>query len=77
MTNNTLKGVAAASGISIGTAYIYEKEIEIVEDETIDNVEEAVNSFEKSFKKSKKELNKIFNLAVDKMGDQREHLCLH
>lgn len=71
MSNNLLKGVAAAAGISIGTAYLYEKEIEVIEDEFIENVDEAVEVFEKSIKKSKKELKKIFNLAVDKMGEQR------
>jgi len=71
MKNNILKGIAAAPGISIATAYLYEKEIEEINDESIDNVEEALESFEKSIKKSKKELNKIFNLAVDKMGEKR------
>jgi len=71
MSNNLLKGIAAAAGISIGTAYLYEKQIEVVEDEFVDNVDEAIEAFEKSIKKSKKELNKIFNLAVDKMGEQR------
>ena len=30
MSNNILKGVAAASGIAIGNAYIYNKHIEVV-----------------------------------------------
>lgn len=71
MKKNILKGVAAASGIAIGTAYLYEKEVEVIKDEYITNVDEAYETFEKALKKSKKELKKIFDLAVDKMGEQR------
>jgi len=71
MKENILKGIAAAAGISIGTAFIYQKRVEVVDDERIENVDEAILEFEKSIKKSKKELKKIFNLAVDKMGEQR------
>jgi phosphoenolpyruvate-protein phosphotransferase (PTS system enzyme I) len=71
MNKNILKGVAAASGISIGTAFLYEKRVEIIEDEFVENVDEAIAALDKSLKKSKKELKKIFNLAVDKMGEQR------
>lgn len=71
MSNNILKGIAAASGISIGTAYLYTKQIEIVEDEIVENVDDALAEFEKAITKSKKELKKIFDLAVDKMGEQR------
>jgi phosphoenolpyruvate-protein phosphotransferase (PTS system enzyme I) len=71
MKKNILKGVAAASGISIGTAFLYEKHVEVVEDEFVDNVEMAIAALDKSLVKSKKELKKIFDLAVDKMGEQR------
>lgn len=71
MTKNILKGVAAASGISIGKAYLYEKQIEVIEDEYIDNVDDAIDVFDKALNKSKKELKKIFDLAVDKMGEKR------
>ncbi|MBK8946815.1 MAG: phosphoenolpyruvate--protein phosphotransferase [Ignavibacteriae bacterium] len=71
MSENILKGIAAAPGISIATAFIYKKEIETIDDEQISNVEDAIENFEKSLNKSKKELNKIFTLAVDKMGENR------
>lgn len=71
MTDNILKGVAAASGISIGTAFLYEKQIELIEDEIVEDVEEAIAKLDKSLTKSKKELKKIFDLAVDKMGEKR------
>lgn len=71
MRTNLLKGIAAASGISIGTAFLYEKQVEVVKDEFVDDVDNAIDRLDKSLTKSKKELNKIFNLAVDKMGEQR------
>ncbi len=71
MKNNVLKGIAAAPGISIATAYRYEKEVENIIDESIDNVEEALNNLDESIQKSKKELKKIFDLAVTKMGEKR------
>lgn len=71
MSNNLLKGVAAASGISIGTAYLYEKTIEVINDEVITDVDDAIDKFDKALDKSKKELKKIFDLAVVKMGEAR------
>ncbi len=71
MKKNILKGVAAASGISIGTAYLYEKKIEVIKDEFVDDADDAIDKFEKALEKSKKELKKIFDLAVVKMGEQR------
>ncbi|PID59710.1 MAG: phosphoenolpyruvate--protein phosphotransferase [Ignavibacteriae bacterium] len=74
MKKNNLKGVATASGISIGTAYLYEKKIETIENGTIKDVDEALEKFDNAVAKSKKELLKIFNLAVDKMGEQRARI---
>ncbi|MBK7106417.1 MAG: phosphoenolpyruvate--protein phosphotransferase [Ignavibacteriae bacterium] len=71
MSENILKGIAAAPGISIATAFIYKKEIESIDDEIITNIDEAIENFDKSLSKSKKELHKIFTLAVDKMGEKR------
>ncbi len=74
MSAKLLKGVAAVSGISIGTAYLYEKHVEVVQDEVITDVEEALDKFDSALKKSIKELKKIFDLAVDKMGDKRAQI---
>jgi len=68
---NILKGVAAAPGIVIAKAHLYEKDIEFVSDEEIADVEQAKTNFLESLEKSKKELNKIFGLAVDKLGEKR------
>jgi len=68
---NILKGIAAAPGIAIAHAFLYAKEKESVSDDYIDNVEEALQNLDNALEQSKKELRKIFNLAVDKLGDKR------
>lgn len=74
MNPKLLKGVAAVSGISIGTAYLYEKQVEIVEDEILENIEASLEKLEHALEKSKKELKKIFDLAIDKMGEKRAQI---
>ena len=71
MKDNIIKGIAAAPGIAIAKAYLYKKEIQEIEEEFIDDVDVAIKSFTDSLEKSKKELNKILLLAVDKMGKNR------
>lgn len=68
---NVLKGIAAAPGITIAKAFLYSKEIETVNDEIISDVEEAKQNLIFALEKSKKELKKIFNLAIDKLGEKR------
>jgi phosphotransferase system enzyme I (PtsI) len=74
MNSKSLNGVAAVSGISIGTAYLYEKHVEVIQNEEITDVDEAIEKFHSALQKSKKELKKIFDLAVDKMGDKRAQI---
>nr|MBP9123579.1 phosphoenolpyruvate--protein phosphotransferase [Ignavibacteriaceae bacterium] len=68
---NWLKGIPAAPGLYIGNAYIYSKESIVVKDGTIDDVDEAISAFHEALERSKKELDKIFNVAKEKMGEQR------
>ncbi len=69
--DNKIAGVAAAPGIVIAKAYLFTKEkIEINHGEITD-VEEAKQNFEEALSKSKKELNKIFALAKEKMEATR------
>jgi phosphotransferase system enzyme I (PtsI) len=68
---NILHGIPAAPGIRIGEAYLYLRDIERVNEETIDDVDEAIENLLFALEKSKKELKKIFNLAVDKLGSKR------
>ncbi|MBL1213724.1 MAG: phosphoenolpyruvate--protein phosphotransferase [Ignavibacteriae bacterium] len=73
MKNNskTLKGIAAAPGFAIAKAYLFAKEKEDVSCASIENVDEAIHNLNEAIEKSKKELNKIFSLAIDKLGDKR------
>ncbi|GAB1349783.1 phosphoenolpyruvate--protein phosphotransferase [Ignavibacteriales bacterium] len=68
---NWLKGIPAAPGLYIGKSYVYSKEAIIVKDGTIEDIEEAVSAFNEALERSKKELDKIFNVAKEKMGEQR------
>ncbi|MCK9280339.1 MAG: phosphoenolpyruvate--protein phosphotransferase [Melioribacteraceae bacterium] len=69
--NTLLKGIAAASGITIGNAFIFSKEKEEISHESIDNVTEAIKHLEDALALSKKELKKVFSLAIDKLGEKR------
>jgi len=69
--NTVLKGIAAAPGIVISKAYIYEKEKEVISSESITDLNEALKNLDIALEQSKKELRKIFSLAVDKLGEKR------
>jgi len=68
---NIFKGIAAAPGITIAKAYLFKKERESISSADIDNIDEAINTLEEALAKSKKELNKVFDLAIDKLGEKR------
>ncbi|MBU1099029.1 MAG: phosphoenolpyruvate--protein phosphotransferase, partial [Bacteroidetes bacterium] len=69
--NNILKGIAAAPGIAISKAYMYTREQEQISDIDIVDVEEAKQNLDEAFDRSRKELKKIFSLALDKLGERR------
>lgn len=69
--NLILKGIAAAPGIIISNAYVYAREKETISHEKINNVEEAIVNLSVALEESRKELRKIFSLAVDKLGEKR------
>ncbi len=68
---NILKGIAAAPGISIADAFIYKKEKEEISSDIISDIDEALINLDNALAQSKKELRKIFSLAVDKLGEKR------
>ena len=70
-TNKILHGIASAPGFAIAQAHIYLKDREEISDSNITDTEEAVKSLDEALAKSKKELNKIFSLAIDKLGEKR------
>ncbi len=69
--DNILKGIGAAPGIGISKAFIYKKEKEEIANEAITDIIDALESLDTALEKSKKELRKIFALAVDKLGEKR------
>lgn len=70
-SENKIAGIAAAPGIVIGKVYLFAKEkIEISKAEITD-VAEAIKNFQEALAQSKKELNKIFGIARDKMDEVR------
>ena len=68
---NKVPGIAAAPGIITGKVYLYSKEKLEVKDGAVANIEEAIQNFEEALKKSKKELDKIFSIAKEKMEANR------
>lgn len=69
--SNILHGLAAAPGLAIAVAHLYTKEEIKVIPEDITDIDEALNSLHQALEKSKKELRKVFDLAVDKLGENR------
>lgn len=72
--SNVYKGIAAAPGIAIKPAYLFKKDTEIINNESIIDTDEAITSFNEALEKSKNELAKVFSLAVDKLGEKRAAL---
>lgn len=68
---NILRGIAAAPGIAYAKAFLYAKEKEEINDDFITDIEESLVILDTALEQSKKELRKIFNLAVDKLGEKR------
>ncbi|MCL6097196.1 MAG: phosphoenolpyruvate--protein phosphotransferase [Bacteroidetes bacterium] len=66
-----LKGIAAAPGIAISKAYIYARQKEEVADSAVTDLDEALEMLDTALEQSRKELRKIFSLAVDKLGEKR------
>ncbi len=68
---NVVTGIAAAPGIVIGKAFLFSKEKLEINKAPITNADEAINHFQEALKQSKKELNKIFGFAREKMDEVR------
>jgi phosphoenolpyruvate-protein phosphotransferase (PTS system enzyme I) len=69
--NKLMHGIASAPGIAIAQAYIYMKDSEVINQSPVPDVEDAIKNLQDALAKSKKELNKIFGLAIDKLGEKR------
>ncbi len=65
-----LKGIAAAPGIAVGPAYVYSKEVPVVEKREIEpsDVEGEIGRLRSALVRSEKELQKIHAFAEQKLG---------
>lgn len=69
--SNILNGIAAAPGIAIAQAYLYEKEKLEIKDGVVTDTQEAIDSLQEAIERSKYELRKVFDIATEKMGKNR------
>ncbi|MBM4168048.1 MAG: phosphoenolpyruvate--protein phosphotransferase [Ignavibacteria bacterium] len=67
-----LKGIPAAPGIAIGPSLIFHKTLPIVEERLLQpsEVEAELDRLRQAVARSKKELQKIFRFAEEKLGDE-------
>jgi phosphotransferase system enzyme I (PtsI) len=70
-SENKIPGIGAAPGIIIGEAYLFTKEKLQINKDDIDDLDKAKNDLTEAIAKSKKELNKIFTVAREKMDEVR------
>ena len=70
-SENKIAGIGAAPGIIIGEAYLYTKEKLQINKADIEDIHKAKNDLVEAIAKSKKELNKIFAIAREKMDEVR------
>jgi len=70
-SKNKIPGIAAAPGIVIGKTYLFTKEKIEISKAPITDVEEAIKNFNEAIAQSKKELQKIFQIAKEKMDETR------
>ena len=70
------KGIPASSGITIGKAYLYTKrQIKInAQNLSGSEIEKEIDDFNKSIKQSRKELNKIFSISKERIGEQHSKI---
>lgn len=70
------KGIPASNGISFGKAYLYtRKQIKINFEKLGDEeIKEEIEEFKKAIEYSRKELLKIYNIAVEKIGEKNSKI---
>ena len=68
---NKIAGIPAAPGLIIANAYLFSKEKLEISHSAVDDVDEAIQNLHEALNKSKKELNKIFDIAKEKMDPTR------
>ncbi len=68
-----LKGIPASHGIAIGLAYLFVKDIPIVEERSLkdEDIDSELKRFSRAIEKSSKELQKIYLFAQEKIGEAK------
>jgi phosphotransferase system enzyme I (PtsI) len=71
-----LKGMPASPGISIGPAFLYHKHAPAVEERTVrpEETEHEVERLQQAVQRSQKELRKILDFAVKKLGENQARI---
>jgi len=70
------KGIPASPGITIGKAYLYTKNQIRINVQNLDDseIENEIDEFNRSIELSRKELNKIFTISKERIGEQRSKI---
>jgi len=70
------KGIPASQGISIGEAYLYTKKQIIINTASIteEDVPREIEEFKKAIELSQKELRKIYNIAIERIGEKNSKI---
>ena len=70
------KGIAASPGISIGRAYLYtRKQIKInTQNLSKEEIQQDIKEFLKAIELSRKELTKIYDLAIERIGEKNSKI---
>ena len=67
-----LKGIGSSDGIAIAKTYLLDKpQINVDRTKTIDNIDEAIKSLEKTIATTTTQLEKIKDIATEKLGEEK------
>lgn len=71
-----LRGVAAAPGIAIGRAYLYDKQTPKVVERSVDarKIDDEIQRLKNALQRSTKELEKVLAFATQKIGDRKARI---
>lgn len=74
----TYRGIPASQGISLSKAYLYtRRQIHVNHQNiTVDELENEITEFNNAVEISLKELNKIYSLSVERIGEQNSRIFL-
>lgn len=72
-----LKGIGSSDGIAIAKTYLLDKpQINVDRTKTIDNIDEAIKSLEKTIATTTTQLEKIKDIATEKLGEEKGEIFI-